>query len=226
MLILLLACAPMPTAEAAPQTSNETRDMVRLHMSEHLARALSASDAVVRGDLARARSDLGWMADHVEPEPVVEASAAGVAALHTAARDGIKGSTANDYGVAVGKMGAACGSCHTTAAAGLSPMVASKPTGADHKALDSWIVSSMWTGLVANNTETWTSAANALGAAPTTAAGYGVSPSSPGIDAAVATLSAAAKTAPMAQDRNARAEAYGKVIGACGTCHIEARQGR
>lgn len=223
MLIFLLACAPVPTAEAADAGAT-TREMIRLHMGEHLARALSAYNAVVMGDLTQARADLSWMSDHHEPDPVVDASAAGVAALHTAARDGLKGSTAQDYGVAVGRMGAACGSCHTTAAAGLSPMIASKPQGADHKNLGTWAVSSMWTGLVSNSAETWTTAAGGLTGLPTALSGYGVSASTPGAESALATLTTQSKTAANAQDRNARAEAYGKVIGACGSCHIETKK--
>lgn len=222
-LILALTGPPWPTATEGADAAPSTRDMIRLHMSEHLARALSASHAVVMGDLTQARADLSWMADHQEPEPVLEAGTAAVDALHAAARQGVAGSTVTDYAAAVGKMGAACGSCHSQNAAGLSPLVATQPkNAAGHEALSSWIVSSMWTGLVANNAETWNSAANGLGSLPNFAGGYGVKGKDARADAAVSTLVSAVKTAPAAADRDARADAYGKVIGACGSCHMAA----
>lgn len=222
LFLFALACAPIPNAEAS--TTQEQRvsmaEVVRLHMSDHLARALSASNAVMMGNAEQAKSDLSWMGGHEEPNPLA-AGFPELEQLHDAGKKGSQGTTITDYGVAVGEMGAACASCHQTVMASLSPVVATKPTSKGHAEIGSWTVSALWTGLVSNSPSAWSAGAEALAASPTEAKGYGAKKGE-AAQAAIDALHAAGKAASAADDRAERAAVYGQVIGACGSCHIQA----
>lgn len=229
MLMILLACAPISTANAKPApvpppTPSPTMgEVVRLHMSEHLAKAIDTRDAVIHGDLARARADLSWMASHEEPESLL-AAGPWIEALHSAARTGYQGHTAKEYALAVGREGAACAGCHGALGVALSPAAAARPVvvATEHAALADWAVASMWTGLISNSATTWTAGASALAALPSESAAYAAGAPGPAATAALATLKEQATAAPAAIERVSRGEAFGQVVGACGSCHAEA----
>lgn len=228
MLLILVACAPVSPAYAkpapapAPAPGLTMGEVVRLHMSEHLAKAIDTRDAVIHGDLARARSDLSWMASHEEPESLL-AAGPWIEALHSAARAGYQGHTAREYALAVGREGAACAGCHGALGVALSPVAAARPTvvATEHAALADWAVDSMWTGLISNSAPTWTAGATALASLPTESAAYGVGTLGPAATAAMVTLREQATAAPSAIERVSRGEAFGQVVGACGSCHAE-----
>lgn len=228
MLLILLACAPVSTAEAkpapvpAPTPSPTMGEVVRLHMSEHLAKAIDTRDAVIHGDLARARADLSWMASHEEPESLL-AAGPWIEALHAAARSGYQGHTAREYALAVGREGAACAGCHGSLGVQLSAVAAARPAGgaAEHAALADWAVGTMWTGLIANSDTAWSAGSAALAALPVESPAYAVAAPGPAAAAALVTLKEQASKAPAAIERVSRGEAFGQVVGACGSCHAE-----
>lgn len=227
MLLVLLACSPIPEAYAAPKPpppppGPSMGEVVRLHMSENLESAISTRDAVIRGDVAEAREQLEWMANNQDPGTSIEAGATWIEALRAAARAGYQGRSVTEYGMAVGREGAACAGCHQTLKAPLSPVTASKPTdGTGHGKLANWVVATMWTGLIANSDAAWANGAAGLEALPADAAGYWVGAPGPAATASMAVLKEQAGSAKSAGDRTSRGEAFGRVVGACGSCHAE-----
>ncbi len=228
MLLVLLACAPIPVAHAKPAAAPPPPpgptmgEVVRLHMSENLASAIATRDAVIRGDLAEAREELEWMANNADPGTSIAAGAPWLEALRAAARAGHQGRSVREYGLAVGREGAACAGCHQTLKASLSPVTASQPTdGNGHGKLANWAVSTMWTGLVANSDTAWAAGVGGLAGLPPDGAGYWVGAPGPAATAAIGTLKEQATAGKAATDRTSRGETFGQVVGACGSCHAE-----
>jgi len=228
MLVLLLACFPVPSADAKPAAPPPAPpvpsmgEVVRLHMSQHLASAIITRDSVIHGNVSVAREQLSWMANHEEPEPLMDSGRSWVEALHSAARAGYQGYTVKEYGLAVGREGAACAGCHESLKAPLSQVTSTRPAAPKgHADLSTWAINSMWTGLIANSDAAWSGGAGALAALPTDAAGYAVGMPGPAASAALVTLKEQSGAAKAASDRVARGEAFGQVVAACGSCHAE-----
>lgn len=226
MLLVLLACSPIPEAYAKPAPppppGPSMGDVVRLHMSDNLASAISTRDAVIRGDLAEAREQLEWMANNEDPGATIDAGSKWLEELRGAARAGHQGRSVKEYGLAVGREGAACAGCHETLKAGLAQVTASRPTdGNGHGKLANWVVSTMWTGLIANSDAAWSAGVGGLEGLPQDGAGYWVGAPGPAASSAIDTLKAQSTSARSASERKSRGEAFGTVVGACGSCHAE-----
>lgn len=224
MLLFLLACAPKTSSEATPTAvvPPEKADMVRVHMSENFAKATTAKDSVVMGMPDRARADLGWLGEHLATDALGEDGLPFLVSLKMASAEAAKASTSTDLGLGIGQVVATCSTCHAHYGVQLSPMVATRPETGGHAATATWVVGALWTGVLANADDAWSTGAGGLAAEASGLASYGAAVSGPDATGALARLNELAVSAPAAADRASRSGALGQVIGACGTCHLEA----
>lgn len=222
MLIFLLACAHTPEPAAVAEVPPDKAAMVRVHMSENFDRATNAKDEVVMGMPDRARADLAWLGENLATDALGEPGVAFLTSLKMASAEAAKASTSTDLGAGIGQVVATCSTCHAHFGVALSPLVATKPETGGHAATASWAVGALWTGVLANTDAAWNTGAADLAAEVQQLQSYAAA--SPGADAAggLARLTELATTAPAAADRDARSKALGQVVGACGSCHVEA----
>lgn len=228
MLVLLLACAPKPTTPATegPDESYHapaSDKVIQAHMASNFAEGTAVRDAVVAGRLDDARDAMKALAGRTDTTLLGRQGEAFLQNLKSAAAAGSASQSAVDLGTSVGKLGAACGACHASFEVPLSPITAQPPDGwAGHGKTGAWMVSAMWTGMLANADSAWTTGTSVLATAPTDLAGYGVrGATTTEATAAIETFKTLAATAPLAADRDSRAAAVGQIVGACGRCHVE-----
>lgn len=235
MIILLLACAPKAPieapAEANPSGLNSTLTdpaAVRVHMSEHLEMANGARDAFIQGHVETAREKLSWFGDHPEPVQADATWTPFLANMYGAALEGESAGTTHDMGDAIGKLGAACGTCHVTHAVQLSPVLAAEAPASDelkaHMARHFWAVQSMWTGLVSSQSSAWVSGAQALAEHPPETEDFGKGGLTDEQVALATNLHALAADAGSMTDQAARGAAFGDIVTACASCHIAVRK--
>lgn len=224
MLFLLLACAPKSSTEVATPAAILPPDqaaMVTVHMSQNFTKATDAKDSVVLGIPDQARTDLRWLGEQLATDALGEPGRPYLTALKLAAKEASDSTTTPDLGVGIGRVAATCSACHAGFGVTLSPLVAERPTGG-HVNTANWLVSALWTGVLANADTAWQTGAAAMVSEPQDLAGYGVTTPGPAAEDALATLKDLTVSASAATDRESRAKVLGRVIGACGSCHVEA----
>lgn len=232
MLLLMFACAPKTTeAPVATETpsapaSKEAKNKLRWHMSEHFDKATAARDAVVKGDVGASNEALSWMGGHLEPVEGMDPNARPfLDALHSTAQTAGAAKTPAEAGTGLGAVAESCARCHQSLQVTLSPVVASLSPTADrsggHLERASWMVGALWTGVIASADSAWSGGAEVLTKMPQDAGAWGVASPGPGALAAADLINAQMKTAVAAENRTTRAESFGKIVGACGSCHAE-----
>lgn len=161
-LLLLAACNKEPSAATPPESEpaplpvaepeeTEAPDP-KAHMQEHLRAATEARDAIIGGDLERARKPLGWLAGHVYPDTLpptwrFHAIRMGKAAEAAAGAKDLPGAAR-----AIGSMAATCGGCHSNIEGGpkLEPAGFERIEDQDlpdrmHRHV--WAIERLWEGL-------------------------------------------------------------------------------
>jgi len=216
MVLLLAGC--WSTEDRIAQVEEKVKDEMVVHHKEVLA----ARDAVIAGDHANATSALGALAERL---PLEGLDRGRQQPLIDVVRAGAKADDLDAVARAVGKAGAACGTCHKAVGATPPTEAGPKPkAGSDvpsQMRLHHWALLTMWDGLVRGDDGAFASAAQALNATP-------MIPSGTPVDAPVPPEAAqleirvhdmAAKAA-RAGDPLERGKAVGKMLGTCQQCHL------
>jgi hypothetical protein len=216
LLLLLMACAGPPRREAVTS--------VQAHMYAHFDRAGEVHDALVRGQLDRARAAAHWLATHEEPGMLPVDSDRHIAAMISFARQASEAPGLGAAAVAAAQMGRVCGDCHRDL--DVSPrflLGTVAPEGAGPKAEMArhiWASDRMWQGLIAPDDFAWSSGARGL------TLGWlnpGEVVASPGdrerLRSMIQQVYDLAAQAEAAEEPEDRAEVYGTFLTTCIDCH-------
>ena len=157
LLFILAACAGRAEREGVTPT--------QAHMYAHFDRVGEVHDALVRGDLERARVESEWLATHQDNRGLPEGSDRYTAFMKTYATQVGDAADLRDAAMAAARVAAACGDCHREY--GVEPrfLRGAQPPGGSAKAemaLHVYASERMWNGLVGPNEDAWTSGASAL----------------------------------------------------------------
>jgi len=158
LLFLFASCGGVSQREGVTPT--------QAHMYAHFDRAGEVHDAVVRGDLNRARSAAAWIATHQHPQGLPGATSEFQAAMQEYATQVSQSNHLEEATMAATQMGRTCGDCHREN--GVSPrfLVGTVPPGGEgpkaEMALHVWASERMWEGLMGPGDHAWTSGARAL----------------------------------------------------------------
>lgn len=158
LLVLIAACAGGPEREGVTPT--------QAHMYAHFDRTKEIHEALVRGDIERARRGADWLATHQDVGRLPEGSYRFGVAMSTSAAQVREASDLGEAAVAAARMAGACGDCHREYR--VDPrflMGAPPPGGSGAKAemdLHLWALERMWSGLVGPDDYAWTAGASAL----------------------------------------------------------------
>lgn len=190
-------------------------------MGEHWTEAEQMREAVVAGDLERVRALAGSFEGRM-PVPGLPQDLAPLAGpLKQAVADAKGAQDATAAGLAVGKMAAACGNCHTVAK--VSPDLSSqlRPSKTENPSQEMvWhhvAAAKMWTSLVQHDDGRFREAVDQLGKAKFQPMG--------GTTLGDDMLALEAKVQGLAAEAGAeaglegRGEKLGRILAACATCH-------
>lgn len=216
LLLGVAACAGGPDpGEATPS-----------HMLAHFNQVVEIRDAVVSGDVDATRPPARWLANHqfkAEEYPMPQAQEA-LQEMRAESRAIMAQSGIPDLAMSVGRLGAACGSCHTALHGGPHINVPAAPptppagaTPEAHMKQHAWASERLWEGLIGPSEGSWIVGAAAL-AGP--ALDFGPSGSAPArvleLQAKLTQLAQRAREAHGLQDR---ATIYGQLLETCADCH-------
>jgi hypothetical protein len=204
----LTACA----GGAAPDSDG----MAPSHMYAHYTQVGEIQDAVMRGDLDATRGPARWLATHQGDEYGAGGEEA-LEKMRTEAR--IIGGQRDilEIGRAVARMGAACGSCHSTTGGGPDITVGEPPPSSTnpgpHMARHAWGAERLWEGLFGPSDAAWAAGAGALSSMPLD---FGANDQANRLARRVHELSRTARTVRAPADR---ARLYGDFLETCSLCH-------
>jgi cytochrome c553 len=212
-----LACPKEPTTTTPP---TDTHEDVSARMLDHFDTVTEIKDAIIGGDLDRARELATILRDHeasaerpVDWRPHV--------ARMVEAGGGL--SEATDIASAArftARLATACGTCHDAVAAepvfdpGLPPQETDQP--ADRMRRHQWGVDRMWEGLVAPSADAWDWGAQTIGETP------GCDDPAPSEAYRVSLcgrIEALARSALDARNAADRTRIYGEFLATCSGCH-------
>ncbi len=158
LLLLFPACAGPPAREGVTPT--------QAHMYAHFDRAGEVHDALVRGELAKAREGAAWIASHGDGYGVPPESAQQDALMRRYAGQVQQASELHSAAQAAAQMGRTCGDCHRIHKVEPRFLVGSVPpqggSARAEMALHVWAAERMWEGLVGPQDFAWASGAKAL----------------------------------------------------------------
>jgi len=216
ILFTLAACAGSPEREGVTPT--------QAHMYAHFDRTLEVHDALVRGDMERARRGAEWLATHQDAAMLPEGSERFSTLMRGQAGRVSEASELQEAAVAVARMASACGGCHEEY--GIDPrflMGAPPPGGSGAKAemaLHVWASERMWNGLVGPDDYAWTSGASALTKGWLSPRDVVADPSTrERVRELVQQVYQVGTRAGTVSDAQARAEVYGEFLTTCIDCH-------
>lgn len=206
---LLAACAGRPDPEMASPT----------HMYAHYEQVGEIRSAVVAGDIDATRGPARWLASHkgdqfqADAEPALEK-------MRAEGRVILAQHEVTDIARSVGRMGAACGTCHQVTHGGPRVTVGNPPSAstapAEHMSRHAWAMDRLWDGLVGPSDGAWTAGAAALSGA---SLDFGTGPVPPQADQLAEKVHELGRAARDARDETARAEVYGQLLQTCALCH-------
>lgn len=198
---------------------------MQAHMFAHYDRAAEVHDALVRGELTRAKRAAEWIATHQDPgelpgnRPELQSEMQGYANQVSWADE------LHEAAWAAAQMGRTCGDCHRVNDVSPRFLMGTAPpggTGAQAEmARHVWAAERMWEGLIGPGDHAWSSGAEAL------RSGW-LEPqevmSNPEDRARVRDLVGKVYDlgieADAATDAQARAEIYGQFLNTCNECHL------
>ncbi len=156
------------TAAQAPQPLASHPDRAAF-MQRHFASVMRVHEAVIRGDLAKARGEARSVADRSDPGDLPPAARPYLQSMQTAAARITGDSTLEDIAASTAAMLAACGDCHR--AAGTMPATAPPSTselggGVGHMLAHKAAADLMLQGLTVPSTSSWNEGVKQLAAAP------------------------------------------------------------
>lgn len=211
---------PVALALVAACATPSTRD----RMFEHFLRSDELRGAAIRGDTERARSVAQWMLDQDLTESLPPWSDPYLTAFRDEARTLSEAESADDVAMGTGRLLRACGRCHDAAPSGPDITFADEPPrGADpgsHMVRHFWAVERMGSGLIADAEASWAGGLEALRDMPLDPSDLDVRPGHQREAGEIAVrLHRMAADARSLTDWDDRAEAYGRLIYQCASCH-------
>ncbi len=206
-------------------TAQATTPPVVAEMHERFTTLVAARDAVVRGDLEKARSEATWLTDLGGGTHVPKAWRPYLANLNESTQllSGAADLPSAARGVANAAL--ACAECH--GASGGGPSLANQdqvPPQAwvpgQNMPLHKWAVDWMWIGLLTNSDEAWLRGAKELDDQPIAPKFEGAPKGLQELEQLVYVLAGKALTT---TDPTERAELFGNLIATCTQCHTQTR---
>jgi cytochrome c553 len=195
-------------------------------MLSHFNSVVEIRDALVSGDVGATRSPARWLASHqFEPEEYsMQEAREALEQMRAESRMILTQKGIPEMARSVGRLGAACGSCHTAMKQGPRLSVPSAPpspaagaTPEAHMNRHAWASERLWEGLVAPSDASWM-----VGAAVLTGPALDWGPAG---SASPRVLELQAKVTQLAQDARQteslqdRATLYGQLLETCADCH-------
>lgn len=216
LLLLLAACGGPPKREGVTP--------LQAHMYAHFDRAGEVHDALVRGQLDRARTAAHWLATHPETRMLPMDSDRHATAMAAYAMEASEASDLQAAAMATAQMGRICGDCHrendvtprflvgTAAPGGSGPRA--------EMARHIWAADRMWHGLIGPDDFAWTSGARALSQGWLNPGEVVVEPGDrERLRELLRHVYELGSEAAVAPDPETRAEAYGSYLTTCIDCH-------
>lgn len=194
-------------------------------MHERFTTLVAARDAVIRGDLAKARTEAVWLTDLGSGTHVPKPWRPYLANLNESTQ--LLAGSADLPGAARGVANAAlaCAECH--GAAGGGPSLANQDqvppqtwSAGQNMPLHKWAMDWLWIGLLANSDEAWLRGAKELDDQPIAPKFEGAPKGLQELEQLVYVLAGKAVTT---TDPTERAELYGNLIATCSQCHSQTR---
>lgn len=202
----LMACAGGPGSGSAGPS----------HMQVHFGQVGEIRTAIIAGDVEGTRAAARWLSTH-EGTEFPPAAATALEAMRNEARIMLQQRDILPVARTLGRMGVACGSCHTTLEAGVRfPIDPTPPLATDARAQmrrHAWAADRMWEGLVGPADASWSAGAGALAAMPLT---FGSNDQATRLAQRLRDLSAQALGAATPRERS---DTYGDVLETCALCH-------
>jgi hypothetical protein len=214
--LLLAACATPPKREGVTP--------IQAHMYAHYDRAGEVHDALVRGQMDRARAAALWLATHEEPGMLPEDSDRHVAAMIAFARRAAEAPDLGAAALATSHMGRVCGDCHREHDVVPRFLVGTVPpegTGPRAEmARHIWASDRMWQGLIAPDDHAWTSGARGLTLGWLNPGAVVADPADrEKLRALIQQVYDLAHSAETTSESEGRAEIYGDFLVTCIDCH-------
>lgn len=200
-------------------------EVVSALMEGHYVTAMSANNAVVRGDMEEFRYHLERLSLHTLPEgtpaswypydqQLRQAAAAGAAAMDTV-----------PAAIAVGEIAEACGQCHLGHGLELIYTVQVVPEGSGLEVVmhsHEWAMERMWEGVVDPNADGWETGAAQLRVSEMVANLPQPLQTSDEMRMRETLVRELAAEALGTTNHSARTQLYGRMLMSCSGCHIEA----
>lgn len=215
--LILSSCRGTGPREAVSPT--------QAHMFAHYDRATEVHDALVRGDLDRAKGAAEWIATHQEPRSFPGNAPSLQAEMQRFANQVAWAGKLEEATWASAHMGRTCGDCHRQNAVEPRFLVGPAPPGGTGPQAEMerhvWASERMWDGLVGPEDHAWRSGAEAL-------KGGWLDPqevvSNPEdrtrIRELVRQVYDLGLEAESIEDSDARADLYGRFLITCNECHV------
>lgn len=209
--------APAPTPEPPPAPLHEV-------MGEHVSRVKAASAALIDSDLAGAKAELAWIAEHRVARDTLAPYAGGYAeAINGLAQEGAAATDLVRAANAVGNIAVQCGACHTQAKLGPTLAASQPPPGDGIKATMrryEWAARRMTDSMVVGDRAAWVAGAGLILSEPP----RGVThvdgrPAPPQVDVFVKKLSDLGLDGLETTQPSQRAALYAEYLATCGACH-------
>ncbi|MEM7136775.1 MAG: hypothetical protein AAF500_09375 [Myxococcota bacterium] len=162
-------CGKRQEPEAAPPTEAALPPGFDRVMAEHEGLAFAARDALIRGDLDRARQSMRELAFFMENTPYPDGGQDFARITKALAAEVRSGRDLEEACMAFARLSHACGQCHHALNRGPPVRLAPAPAGRDvkiHMQRHYWAVERMWEALLTNSPRTFQRAASVLAEAP------------------------------------------------------------
>ncbi len=192
-------------------------------MRGHFRQATEAREALIRGDMAAARSAMQWLAEHDETSAIPKELQPFYGAMRASAKRFAQAGTLREAGVVLASTLTKCADCHRTAQRGPkfgTPPLPQGEDGKSHMRRHLWVAQRMWEGLVDGSETTFLEAARVLAAEPWNTEVLAIKGANEAVaqslDKHVHELSAEAAHATGPEQR---ADVYGHFVATCATCH-------
>lgn len=205
------------------------RPQTNLHMWRHYDAAADAHNAVLRGQLAEARSAGRWLAEHAEAEGLPGGSEPLVARMREYGRQVAGAQDVSEAATGTAHIARTCGQCHEAHGPGPVFLGGGVPPGAEDDVSremrrHGWAAGRMFEGLVGPASTAWEAGARALLDAPLAP---GTIPVRDDIPVEVTTMEARVheigRRAASTSDWDERVTLYADLISTCAACHMIVR---
>jgi cytochrome c553 len=194
-------------------------------MAEHFEQVVAIRDAVIAGDLRRARAPAAWLAEHGGPRSAPASWEPYRVEVRRIAAGLSDGSTVSEAAARTAQMAAICGLCHRAAGVRIErdmpALVERWNTGTERLMMrHRWAVDRLWEGLVGPSDTAWEIGARVLADAPLETSDVATEgPIHPRRAELVEELHRLGDLAPSATQPGQRAALVGKLLATCSGCH-------